>query len=110
VVGGGARIDEGAAPIEVTVLKDHPVTHGLPATFQITDELYQIVPIPGASPMEILAEAYKPGGPKYPSVWLVHYNNKTRIVCIALGHDSYPRQSPVFSTLLINAVKWAGGE
>jgi trehalose utilization protein len=110
VVGGGARIDEGAAPIEVTVLKDHPVTHGLPATFQITDELYQIVPIPGASPMEILAEAYKPGGPKYPSIWLVHYNDKTRIVCIALGHDSYPRQSPVFSTLLINAVKWAGGE
>jgi type 1 glutamine amidotransferase len=109
VVGSGAHDHDGASQFDETIIKDHPVTHGLPATFKITDELYHIVPIPGASPMEVLAEASRPGGQKYPSVWLVHYAH-ARIVCIALGHDGYPRRSPEFSTLLANAVHWAGGQ
>jgi len=107
LVGGGARDHDGVGPFAETIIKSHPVTHGLPATFNISDELYHIVPDPAGSPMEVLAQASKPGGQKYASVWLVHYG-KARIVCIALGHDGFPRRSPEFSTLLTNAVKWAG--
>lgn len=108
-VGGGAHDHDGPGEFEETVLKDHPVVRGLPKTFKITDELYHIKPAPGASPMEVLVEASKPGGEKYPSVWIVHYG-KARIVSIALGHDKFPRQSPEFGTLLVNAVKWAAGQ
>jgi uncharacterized protein len=109
IVGSGAHDHDGTSQFDETVLKEHPVTHGLPPTFQITDELYHMVPEPTGSPREFLVEASKPGGQKYPSVWLVHYG-KARIVCIALGHDGPPRQSPEFSTLLVNAVNWAGGK
>ena len=107
-VGGGAHDHDGPGEFTETVIKDHPVVQGLPKSFQITDELYHIVPAPNASPMEVLAEASR-GGTKYPSVWIVHYG-KTRIVSIALGHDGFPRRSPEFSTLLTNAVKWAAGQ
>jgi trehalose utilization protein len=109
-VGGGAHDHDGPSQFDETVVKDHPVVHGLPATFKITDELYHIVPEPGASPMDVLAYASRPGGgQKYPSVWLVPYGN-ARIVSIALGHDGFPRKSPEFSMLLTNAVKWAAGQ
>jgi len=108
-VGGGAHDHDGPGQFQETVVKDHPVVQGLPKTFNITDELYHIVPAPGASSMEVLVEAARPGGPKYPSVWIVHYG-KARIVSIALGHDAFPRESPEFSILLTNAVKWAAGQ
>lgn len=108
-VGGGAHEHDGPGPFTETIIKDHPVTQGLPKTFQITDEFYHITPDPNGSPIEVLIEGSKPDGRKYPSVWLTHYN-KNRIVCIALGHDGFPRSSPNFSTLLVNAVKWAGGQ
>jgi trehalose utilization protein len=108
-VGAFAPGHDGASEFDVTVLKDHPVTHGLPTTFKITDELYHVQPWPAGSPMEILAESSRPGGEKYPSVWLVH-DKQSRTVCISLGHDGFPRRSPEFSMLVTNAVKWAGGQ
>jgi type 1 glutamine amidotransferase len=108
-VGAGAHDHDGPSQFTEVVIKDHPITHGLPASFKITDELYHIVPVPGGSPMEILVEANRPDGGKFPSVWLTHYGNgKAKIVSIALGHDNFPRTTPEFSTLLVNAVKWAG--
>jgi uncharacterized protein len=107
IVGGGAHDHDGVSQFDETIVKDHPVTHGLPPTFKMTDELYHVVTTPDASPKEVLAEASRPGGQKYASVWVVHYG-PGRIVCIALGHDSYPRRYPEFSTLLVNAVNWAG--
>jgi uncharacterized protein len=107
LVGGGARDHDGEAPFDETVIKDHPVTHDLPATFKATEELYHTAAMPGASPMEVLIEASRPGGQKYPSVWLVHYRD-ARIVCIALGHDGNAHHSPQYQKLLVNAVNWAG--
>ena len=63
-VGGGAHGHDGVSQFDETIIKEHPVTHGLPASFPITDELYHIEPYPGATPMDILAEAVKPGGGK----------------------------------------------
>jgi type 1 glutamine amidotransferase len=108
-VGGGAHGHDGPAEFTETVLKDHPVVKGVPKTFKITDELYHIVPIPGGSPMEVLIEAKNSGGEVFPSVWITHFpGSDARIVCDALGHDNFPRTTPEFTTLLINAVKWAG--
>ena len=107
-VGAGARGHDGASPFTEVILKDHPVTHGLPPSFAVTDELYHIEPFQGGSPMEILGEAVRGDGQKYPSIWLVPSAGKARVICIALGHDGFPRQSPEFLTLLTNAVKWAG--
>jgi uncharacterized protein len=107
LVGGGSRDHDGEAPFDETVIKDHPVTHGLPPTFKAVDELYHTAASPEGSPMEVLVEAARPGGKKYASVWLVHYN-KARIVCIALGHDGNSHNSPEYHTLLVNAVNWAG--
>jgi type 1 glutamine amidotransferase len=41
-------------------------------------------------------------------VWLVT-DEKARIVCITLGHAADAHGNPAFKTLLINAVKWLGG-
>jgi len=109
MVGGGARDHDGVSEFDETVVMDHPVTHGLPATFKMTDELYHTVPRPNGSPMEVLALAARPGGQKYASVWVVHHG-PGRIVCIALGHDGFPRTHPEFQKLLVNAVNWAGGK
>jgi type 1 glutamine amidotransferase len=108
-VGGGARDHDGVSEFDETIVKEHPVTHGLPATFKMTDELYHTATRPDAVPIEVLAEASRPGGQKYASVWLVH-NGPNRIVCIALGHDGAPRTHPEFQQLLVNAVNWAGGQ
>jgi len=107
IVGGGAHDHDGVSQFDETIIKDHPVTHGLPATFKMTDELYHTVTTPDASPIEVLAEASRPGGQKYASVWVVHYG-KGRIVCIALGHDGNAHNSPDYQKLLANAVNWAG--
>lgn len=107
-VGAGARGHDGASPFQEVIVKDHPVTHGLPSSFNVTDELYHIEPVPGGAKMDILGEAVRPDGTKYPSIWVVPNVGKARIICIALGHDGFPRQTPEFLTLLTNAVNWAG--
>jgi type 1 glutamine amidotransferase len=105
LVGGGARDHDGEGAFDETVIKSHPVTEGLPGKFEVTDELYHVAAMPGASPMEILIEASGHDGKKYPSVWLVHYHD-ARIVCIALGHSGYAHNSSEFQKLLVNAVNW----
>jgi len=108
LVGGGARDHDGEAPFTEVIVKDHPVTEGLPKSFPVTDELYHTQPMAGAAPMEVLAMATR-GDEKYPSVWITHYG-KSRIVCIALGHDGESHNSPYYQKLLLNAVKWASGK
>jgi putative membrane-bound dehydrogenase-like protein len=115
IVGGGSRGHDRIAPFKVNVVKaDHPVMKGVPASFEVEDELYYMnaeaekVP-PGTAPIDVLAETSpsvrfkKP----HPAVWIT--NHKTaRIVGIALGHDERVHDHAAFKTLLTNAVRWAG--
>ena len=83
---------------------------GLPAKFKITDELYNFIPDPAGTPIEVLAQTTSPkSGKTFPQVWIVKHP-KSRIVCITLGHDGRAHELPEYQTLLKNAFQWAAGK
>ena len=115
IVGGGARGHDRIAKFSVNAVKpDHPVMKGVPASFDVEDELYYINAEPdkvpaGTAPIEVLAEtspSVKFSKP-HPSVWITTHPS-ARIVGIALGHDERVHDLPAFRTLLTNAVRWVG--
>jgi uncharacterized protein len=108
IVGGAYRSHDGEAPFQERVLVQHPVTQGLPETFQVVDELYHSVADPKGPGVDVLVQAER-GGQKRASVWVVH-NPKARIVCIALGHDGHSHNQAEFKKLLCNAVTWTAGQ
>jgi len=111
LAGGGARSHDALGPFEVKVLKQHPVTKGLPESFKVIDELYHVKRDPTSTPIEVLAQTSASGVTKmeHPSIWIVQHP-KARIVCIALGHDGRVHGLPEYKTLLGNAVNWAAGK
>ncbi len=111
IVGGGTRGHDklGAFPVEITN-PNHPVTKGVPPTFEITDELYNYTPDPAATPIEVLVTATSPKtGKVFPQVFVVKHP-KSRIVAITLGHDARAHDLPAFRTLLKNAVIWTASK
>ncbi len=115
IVGGGARGHDKLDAFSVNVVaKDHPIMAGVPATFQVEDELYYVnaegAP-EGTAAIQVLAETSpsKKYSKPHPSVWITEHA-KARIVGIALGHDERVHDLPPFRTILINAVKWASGQ
>ncbi len=114
LIGGGARSHDAIARFSVNVVKpDHPVMKGVPASFDIEDELYHTNAdgAPNASGIEVLAETspsvryMKP----HPSVWITSHP-KARIVGIAPGHDARVHDLQAYKTILVNAVKWSARE
>jgi putative heme-binding domain-containing protein len=115
IVGGGSRGHDRIGKFSVNVVKpDHPVMKGVPASFEVEDELYYVnadkdkMP-EGTASIEVLAEtspSVKFKAP-HPSVWITSHPT-ARIVGIALGHDERTHDHPAFKTLLVNAVRWAG--
>ncbi|MEO8075771.1 MAG: ThuA domain-containing protein, partial [Acidobacteriota bacterium] len=115
IVGGGARGHDRIAKFSVKAVKpDHPVMAGVPASFEVEDELYYMNAEPdkvpaGTAPIEVLAETspsvryMQP----HPAVWITRHPT-ARIVGITLGHDERVHDLQPFKTLLVNAVKWAG--
>ena len=115
IVGGGARGHDRIARFSVNAVKpDHPVMKGVPASFEVEDELYYVnaeadkIP-PGTASIEVLAETSPSVRFKqpHPAVWITRHPT-ARIVGIALGHDERVHDHQAFKTLLANAVKWAG--
>ena len=115
IVGGGARGHDRIARFSVNAVKpDHPVMKGVPASFEVEDELYYMnaeqdkIPA-GTAPIEVLAETSPSVRFKqpHPSVWITTHST-ARIVGVALGHDERVHDLQAFKTLLINAVTWAG--
>jgi putative membrane-bound dehydrogenase-like protein len=113
IVGGGARGHDRIGPYQViAVAPNHPVMQGVPASFEVVDELYYFnaepekIP-PGTAPIEVLAQTSP--SQKYqrphPAVWITRHP-KARIVGITLGHDQRVHDLEPFKTLLINAVRW----
>ena len=78
IVGGGARGHDRIAKFSVNAVKpDHPIMKGVPASFEVEDELYYMnaeadkIPA-GTAPIEVLAETspsvrYKQ---PHPAVWI----------------------------------------
>jgi uncharacterized protein len=106
---GGAR-GHGHSDFTFTVTKpEHPVMKGVPATFVINDESYNVEltrpegaevlgTIPRQTPKEGLSNIL-------PSVWTVKYPG-ARVVCIALGHDEKSHDHPAYKQLLLNSLLW----
>ncbi len=114
IIGGGARGHDKIAKFSVHVVKpSHPVMKGVPASFDVEDELYYVNAEPekvpaGTAPIDVLAEtspSVKFGKP-HPTVWITQHA-AARIVGIALGHDERVHDLPAFRQLLTNAVGWA---
>jgi putative heme-binding domain-containing protein len=115
IVGGGARGHDRIARFSINAVKpDHPVMKGVPASFEVEDELYYMnaeadkIP-PGTASIEVLAETSPSVRFKqpHPAVWITRHPT-ARIVGIALGHDERVHDHKAFQTLLANAVTWAG--
>jgi len=90
------------AKFTVRIDKDHPVTQGL-RDFEIEDELYITEPV--GDPMIVLASASFEGK-KHPMV-SIRESGRTRVCCLANGHDARALGNPSFQKLLANAVRWA---
>jgi type 1 glutamine amidotransferase len=108
LVGGSYNSHDGKGAFQEHVVRQHPVTAGLPETFTAVDETYHTVADPAGPGVDVLVEAAR-GSTKYASVWITH-NPKARIVCIALGHDGDAHNKPEFKKLLCNAVNWTAGK
>ncbi|MGA2247047.1 MAG: ThuA domain-containing protein [Verrucomicrobiota bacterium] len=110
LVGGGSRAHEPVGEFAINVLKEHPVTRGLPPTFMVTDELYHVALDPDGAATEVLAQTSPAKGTQqtYPSIWIVKHPT-ARIVAIAPGHDGRVHELPEFKRLLVNSVAWAAG-
>ncbi|MEA3210416.1 MAG: hypothetical protein QOE70_3473 [Chthoniobacter sp.] len=111
IIGGGTNGHDKFGEFEVEIVNDkHPVTAGLPKKFKITDELYNFIPDPAGTPIEVLAQATSPiTGKTFPQVWIVKHP-KARIICNTLGHDGKAHELPEYQTLLKNSFQWAAGK
>lgn len=109
LVGGGSRAHEPIGEFTVNVVKEHPVTFGLPSRFMVTDELYHVA-LDADAATEVLAQTSLAKGTQqtYPSVWIVKHPT-ARIVAIALGHDGRVHELSEFKRLLVNSVAWSTG-
>jgi type 1 glutamine amidotransferase len=114
---------------EVKVLRDHPVTEGVPATFSITDELYlfevfddSIEPLLASNHTFTRDNFYSAarvvrdgkmfdneGWEHPPGSNLIGWTRTvgpTRIVYLQCGDDPVAYANPHFQTLLANAIRW----
>lgn len=110
-VGGGAKSHDPYGAFKVTVLDSkHPVMAGLPAEFEISDELYHVELNTETKPV-ILQQTSTSSktSRRHPSVWITPHET-ARIVCIALGHDAASHENTHFQRLLCNAVGWTAAK
>src|SRR5205814_121024 len=85
--GGTDKATLGAYTVKITTAAP-PITKGVPASFEITDELYNYTADPAGNAVEVLAEATSPKtGKTFPQVFIVKHA-KARIVGFTLGHDA----------------------
>ncbi len=111
IIGGGTRGHDSFGPFPAKVANAaHPITKGVPADFEITDELYNYTQDPEATPIEVLVTATSPkSGKTFPQVFVVKHG-KAKIVGFTLGHDAKAHDLPAYQTLLKNAVQWVSAK
>lgn len=107
LVGGGSQGHDEFGSFEVQVANaDHPVMQSVPASFQITDELYYFKKDKNGSSVDVLAKGVEPGtGDEFPVVWAVDYG-EGKIVCVTLGHDDKSHRHSAYITILQNSLSW----
>jgi len=89
--------------------RNHPVSRGLPESFQVSDELYHRMDL--RADAQVLATAYsdpKMGGTgkEEPILWAVPFG-KGRVVHTTLGHDLSAMYADGFKTAFVRSSEWA---
>jgi uncharacterized protein len=83
---------------------DHPITTGM-ADFELVDETYRMgEPDPGC---EVLLTTDHPLSLRS-IAWARHFG-RSRVFCLALGHDNACWSSPAFEQLLARGIRWTVG-
>ena len=90
---------------ESKVVRDHPITKGLPATFQTDDELY--AKLQGDAEITVLVEADSDWSQKTEPLVFIRDYGKGRVFHYAYGHDRKATETPEVRQLLINGTQWA---
>jgi type 1 glutamine amidotransferase len=98
--------DEVDIMIEVRMVdRNHPVTRGMPESFEVHSELYESTPL--ADDCHLLAVAREKGTEtEYPSVWTSKYG-RGRVVTILPAHWPDAYRSEHFQKLIVQSVNWA---
>lgn len=86
------------------VKPDHPITDGVPATFECDDELY--AKLVGDAPIEVLVTADSDWSKRTePLAWTLTYG-KGRVFNTVLGHDAKACRNPAFVKLFQQGALW----
>jgi type 1 glutamine amidotransferase len=94
------------------VVKDHPITKGLPDMQNHPDELYhRLTPAPG-EPFNVIGVAFSDAGKggtgnDEPMVLVKTFGNG-KVFHTALGHDIRSMKDPAFMLLVARGTEWAG--
>ncbi|GAB5518108.1 MAG: hypothetical protein RhofKO_03590 [Rhodothermales bacterium] len=106
LVGGGSRSHENLQTFSVeTVLPNHPVMQGVPAAFDVYDELYRADLLPDANAQVLAIGRSYETGKIYPVVWTRQVGEAT-IVVNTLGHDDRVHNLTPYKRLLANTRDW----
>jgi len=102
------RAHDPRGPFTVRIVDaDHPVTRGLPASFETFDELYTC--LAGETPVRVLAEATSKVDHKdYPMAFVLTVG-KGRVFHCVLGHDVKALTPPPVQALYRRGTAWAVG-
>lgn len=106
LVGGGSRSHEPIQAFTVEVLQpNHPLMEGVPASFEITDELYRAEILPDAQAIVLAIGRSHETEAIYPVVW-VRQVGDAAIVVNTLGHDDRAHDLPAYKRIIANSRRW----
>lgn len=110
LVGGGSRSHEALGSFTVEIVQpNHPIMRGVPASFDVVDELYRAELNPDAEAMVLAIGRSKSTDAVYPVVWARRKGEAT-IVVNTLGHDDRVHNLSAYKQILANARVWLLGD
>ena len=106
LVGGGSGSHEALGSFTVEVIQpSHPLMQGVPASFDITDELYRAELLPDAEASILAIGRSKTSGMVYPVIWTRRRGDAV-IVVNTLGHDDRAHNLAPYKQVLANLRSW----
>ncbi|MDE2956253.1 MAG: ThuA domain-containing protein [Bacteroidota bacterium] len=106
LIGGGSRSHEPLQTFTVEVVQPHhPLMQGVPANFDIVDELYRAELLPDARAIVVATGRSHETGAVFPVIWVRHVGEAT-IVVNTLGHDDRAHDLPAYKQIIANARDW----
>ncbi len=90
--------------LRVFPVTEHPITAGL-GPFNLTDETYKGMWISPAAKVLLKTDNPTSDGPV---AWISPYD-KSRVVCVQLGHDSKAHRNPAFREIIRRSIFWTAG-